>query len=206
MRPVKTTYLVGLLGLALVFWTAIFGLKLVNFWIGMAVAASTLAFLSVRYAGWPVPKGDWSLRHLGIGVASALALYVIFFAGDALASWLFSFAKPEVADIYRIREEGTLWAITFVLTFVTSPAEEIFWRGFVQRAFMDRLGAIKGLWAGAAVYGGVHLLSGNLMLMMAALVAGIFWGWLYMRTQSLAACIVSHAIWTVSVFVIWPIH
>lgn len=206
MRKVPSRALFGLVGLALVFWFVIFGLKLVNFWLGMAVAATTLAALSVRAAGWPLPKGDVTLRRLAVGVASAGALYAVFWLGDAVAARLFSFARPEVADIYLIREQGAVWAITLVLFCVTSPAEEIFWRGFVQRGCMERLGPLRGTLAGAGIYGGVHVLSGNVMLTLAALVAGLFWGWLYARTRSLAACIVSHAVWTVAVFVIWPIR
>ena len=43
------------------------------------------------------------------------------------------------------------------------------------------------------------------MLVMAALTAGLFWGWLYWKTGSLVPCILSHAFWTVAVFILWPL-
>lgn len=43
------------------------------------------------------------------------------------------------------------------------------------------------------------------MLVMAALTAGLFWGWLYWKTDSLVPCILSHAFWTVTVFILWPL-
>ena len=195
----------GLVGLAVVFWILIFGFKVVNFWLGMALAASSLAGLSLHYGGWPLQRDDASAKNLLLGALSAPVLYALFWIGDATAASLFSFARPEVANIYQIREQGGLWVIALVLFFVTSPAEELFWRGFVQRWLMARLGPWRGLAAGAGVYGGVHVFSGNLMLTLAALTAGAFWGWLYLRTQSLSACILSHALWTVGIFVLWPI-
>ena len=34
---------------------------------------------------------------------------------------------------------------------------------------------------------------------------GLFWGWLYWKTGSLVPCILSHAFWTVAVFILWPL-
>ena len=44
------------------------------------------------------------------------------------------------------------------------------------------------------------------MLVMAALVAGLFWSALYSWRGNLTACIVSHALWTVGVFLLFPIR
>ena len=95
--------------------------------------------------------------------------------------------------------------ISLILLFITSPGEEIFWRGFVQKRFVERFGARKGWLIASAVYAAVHIASGNFMLTMAALVAGLFWGWLYQRERNLVPCIVSHALWTVTIFILLPI-
>ena len=58
----------------------------------------------------------------------------------------------------------------------------------------------------AIVYALVHIWSFNFMLVMAALVAGAFWGLIYrLRPSLLPALIVSHAVWDALVFVILPI-
>jgi len=51
----------------------------------------------------------------------------------------------------------------------------------------------------------VHIWSFNFMLIMSALVCGIFWGLLYKYNKNLVTLIVSHALWDVSVFVLFPI-
>jgi membrane protease YdiL (CAAX protease family) len=43
------------------------------------------------------------------------------------------------------------------------------------------------------------------MLIMAALVCGAFWGLLYMLNKNLLTVLVSHALWDVAVFILFPI-
>ena len=69
-----------------------------------------------------------------------------------------------------------------------------------------RWGVNRGIAAGVLLYGAVHLVSGNAMLVMAALVAGAFWCALYRWRGNLTACVVSHALWTVGVFLLFPIR
>ena len=130
-----------------------------------------------------------------------LAFGLLFCAGLILPST----RKCRDSSIYAIRLEGPSWVIALVLLFVTSPAEEIFWRGFIQRHFMEKMGDLCGWLAASAVYAAIYISSGNIMLVLAALVAGLFWGWLYMKTRDLRACILSHALWTVAVFILWPL-
>jgi len=43
------------------------------------------------------------------------------------------------------------------------------------------------------------------MLVMAALVAGLFWGYMYMREKNTLAVTISHALWTTGIFVFFPV-
>ena len=174
----------GTLALAAFFWWVNFGLHWVNFWIGMGTAASVLALLSFWFAGVPMKRTEWTGRAVLIGLVSAALLYAIFALGNTLSGWLFRFAPHQVSAIYDIRHEGSPLAMALVLLFITSPAEEVFWRGFIQRWFTHRFGGKAGWLLAVCVYAGVHVFSGNLMLVMAALTAGLFWGWLYWKTGS----------------------
>ena len=195
----------GTLALAAFFWWVNFGLHWVNFWIGMGTAASVLALLSFWFAGVPMKRTEWTGRAVLIGLVSAALLYAIFALGNTLSGWLFRFAPHQVSAIYDIRHEGSPLAMALVLLFITSPAEEVFWRGVIQRWVTHRFGGKAGWLLAVCVYAGVHVFSGNLMLVMAALTAGLFWGWLYWKTDSLVPCILSHAFWTVAVFILWPL-
>ena len=68
-----------------------------------------------------------------------------------------------------------------------------------------RFGARRGWLLASVIYAAVHIASGNFMLTMAAFTAGLFWGWLYQREQNLVPCIISHCLWTVTIFILLPV-
>lgn len=191
--------------LAAVFWYVTFSLQLLNFWLSMCIAVTILTGLAIRFGGIPFSRSDWNWRSIFSGVAAAASLYAIFWLGNTLSQFLFHFAQPQIASIYGIRTQGEAAMISLILLFITSPGEEIFWRGFVQKRLVSRFGGRNGWLIASGVYAAVHIASGNFMLTMAALVAGLFWGWLYQRERNLVPCIVSHALWTVTIFILLPI-
>ncbi|MBW1988905.1 MAG: CPBP family intramembrane metalloprotease [Deltaproteobacteria bacterium] len=107
--------------------------------------------------------------------------------------------------VYAKGEGTPAWVICLLLFFVTGPAEEIFWRGFLQ----DRLAHFFGGWQGwlmaSALYAAVHLSAWNFMLIAAAGVAGLFWGFMYWRFRRVPALIVSHSVWSTVIFAVLPI-
>ena len=50
-----------------------------------------------------------------------------------------------------------------------------------------------------------YLASGNIMLLLAAGVCGLFWGFLYLRTGSILLNVISHTVWDVAIFLIFPV-
>jgi hypothetical protein len=70
---------------------------------------------------------------------------------------------------------------------------------------MRTYGVLPGFFAATALYGAVHVFSGNSMLILSALVAGGFWGFLYALGRDLAPLIVSHALFTAVIFTLAPI-
>ena len=91
-----------------------------------------------------------------------------------------------------------------LLTWI-GPAEEVFWRGFVQRRFGLSLGGWRAFWLTTAIYALVHIWSLNLMLMLAATLCGLFWGWMYRRYRNVWPGLISHAIWDCLIFVVIPL-
>lgn len=204
LKEVKNWQAYASLALALACWTAIFGLKLINFWLGMSLAALGLTLLSVFWAGLPIKRREINLKNTAVGLASAALLYGIFALGRHVSLAILPFASEQIGSIYTIEHQADRLIIALVLLFLTSPCEEIFWRGFLQRWSVKRFGSVRGLLLASLCYAAVHLTSGNFMLMGAALTAGLFWGSMYQRTGSLYTCIVSHAVWTVGIFLLFP--
>lgn len=191
--------------LAILFWYITFAKQYFNFWLSMSVATITLGSLSIYFGGNPFSRKDLNVRTFVIGVGSAIVLYGVFLLGNYLSQLLFDFAQPQVLSIYGIKSQSEAILIVLVLLFVTSPGEEIFWRNFVQRWAMKKYGGITGMLLASITYAAVHIPSGNFMLVMAALVAGLFWGLIYWKERNLLAVTISHALWTVGIFVVFPV-
>ena len=183
-------------------WTA----PHISFWPVMALSSCIL--LTLAWTIFPQWKEGFhlTLGQIGLGVVIAAALWGIFWVGDKLSSAWFSFARPQVDNIYALKDGAAKWLLAAQLMLVTGPAEEIFWRGCIQRYLGNRL---PHLWAAIItllIYTLIHIWSFNFMLIMAAAVAGGVWGLIYyLKPEWLPALVVSHALWDAAVFVVFPI-
>ena len=183
-----------------------------NFWVVMSCSAVILTTLGLSFT--PDRKEllkieKPALQLLG-GIVIAFALWGIFWIGDKVSAWMFTFARPEVDSVYAMKTGLPTWLIAVLLLCLIGPAEELFWRGYVQRTMGRILGGKnpedKAFILTAVIYALVHVWSFNFMLVMAALVAGLVWGLIYrLRPQALPALIISHALWDALVFVLLPI-
>jgi uncharacterized protein len=195
-------FLIGASGI----WIFAFVVEYGNFWLKLPVGVALLAVTSMT-----ISKGReriafvFSLRSLVIGVVSALVLYGIFFLGNELLSFLFPAAEEQIAAVHQNKEALSPWLIALLLFFVSSPGEEIFWRAYLQRQLQKHLGPVAGVVVGILCYAGVHLFTGNPSLVLAALVAGSFWSLLYSIEKNTFTVILSHSLWTVLIFILFPI-
>lgn len=190
--------------------------KALPFWHMMVGAAILLSILSFVF-GWDIWKQRWQNRISGLkyiigqillGIALAIILWGIFWLGDKLSQWMFpSFARAQVNSIYSIKDGFNPHTVGLLLLLLIGPAEEIFWRGYVQeklqRSFSKTwIGAVVGI----ALYTAIHIPSCNFMLIVAAGVCGVVWGGLYWwKPQWFPALLLSHALWDAAVFVWFPI-
>lgn len=177
-----------------------------SFWHMMTVSAVCLTALALAGES----RWRWLLRFsvsdILLGVALAAALWGIFWIGDKVSGLLFSFARPEVDEIYSIKDGVSPVLLSLLLLFVIGPAEEIFWRGFIQERISGSLGADLGFVVATALYAAVHVASCNFMLVMASLVAGTVWGLGYrFFPERFTALVISHALWDAAVFVWMPV-
>ena len=145
------------------------------------------------------------LRHIVIGIVSAVVLYFVFYFGNILAGYLFPFKNAQVLSVYSNKSQGSPLMIGTLLLFLIGPGEEIFWRGFIQKSLSLRIGEIKGYLLATLLYSGVHIATGNFMLIIAALVSGAYWGFIYKKEKSLVPVIISHALWDLTIFVLFPL-
>jgi membrane protease YdiL (CAAX protease family) len=192
--------------LGVCFWGWIFGTAWGNFWWKMTAAAVVLSGFSLWINRAVLPRDLCvSLRHAGFGILSAVLLYAVFWVGGELLRRVIPVSGNMIAAVYAVRTALPEWSICLLLVFIIAPAEEIFWRGLVQKRLAALTNPHFGLIVGALIYALVHLWAKNGVLLPAAFVCGIIWGWHYHRSGSLAGPIISHALWDATVFIFIPL-
>ena len=146
----------------------------------------------------------------------SVAYYLLLIAASCLAAYFKQRAAFMVLFLLTLTSglvgllggEKWLWnitiAIALLLFFITGPCEELYWRGYLQDNLMKRFGPWQGWVLATAVYAGVHIWSFNFMLIGAAAVAGAFWGAMYWRLKNLAPVIISHSVWSMVIFAVFP--
>lgn len=161
--------------------------------IGAVMAALSLFARSYSelFASAPVRGRDWALA-LGAGVA----VFVLWINLDQPWATL-----GEAAGFNPSRADGSLdWALVAVRLFgaaaVVPVMEELFWRSFIlrwleRREFLDVAPAAIGLRTlalSSLLFGLEH------NLWFAGVLAGLAYGWLYLRSGSLWTAIAAHAV------------
>ena len=193
----------GAIVLAFICWAITFGLSWGNFWIKIGVSVIIICLYSFI---WQKPRFQFTLSNTVIGILSAVVLYGIFYLGNLLAPFIVKGAEIQVGGIYSLGVGTSRVFVFLLLCFITGPGEEIFWRGFLQKRLMEHFGPAEGFVLGILLYSGVHIFSTNFILIMAALVAGAFWGGLYLWKRDLGLVIVSHSLWSAFIFAVFPIQ
>lgn len=195
--------------IAAVLWTVMFSpwtSPYINFWIMMTCSGIVLT----SYSTWASP-GWWKdvtfdVSNIVLGVLLAVVLWGIFWIGDCLSSLMFDFARPQVDMIYGMKDGENPWILTGLMLLIIGPAEEIFWRGYIQNSLSKRWSPNIGFIVTTLIYGLVHLPKFNFMLIMAAFVAGFVWGLAYrFFPEKFGAIVISHALWDCAVFIWFPI-
>ena len=183
------------LGAAFALFALTFRGERARFWERMTLTGFVLGAMAL--ANEPeLRRTKVGARDVALGLGSAALLYQIFEVGDRVARSVMPRGSKEIKDIYRLRQIAPAEEIGARLATVIGPAEELFWRGFVQR----RAGGL----AAAAAYGGVHVVTGNATLVGAAAIAGMYWGILRALGMSMPALITSHIAWDIWIFLLAP--
>ena len=190
-------------------------MKLLALGIGAAFAAFGLTFRGPRDRFWDrmtvtgLALGGLALAtnrdarrvrigagEVALGLATAAGLYGIFRVGDVVAREVMPRGGQEIGDIYALRSLRPKEELAARLGLVIGPAEELFWRGFVQ----GRAGYLTA----TALYGGAHIVTENATLVGAAAIAGAYWGLLRAVGVPLGALVVSHVAWDIWIFLVAP--
>ena len=211
-HPVKST--LGVLLLALALFIPLFvtsGAGSFDFWWWMTanllILLTVVQFVDVEWRhALARDLRDRPIRKAGLGIASAVALYLVFWLGNEVCRTLFAGAARDIGAVYAFKEQAPAVRIVLLMVFIIGPGEELFWRGFLQCRLAGAVGRHGGWLLATAVYASIHIAGGNPILVLAAAVCGLFWGWLYLRYRSMLLNAVSHTAWDIAAFLLLPFH
>lgn len=162
----------------------------------------TLVFLAyILLLGWVRRSRPQSVTfdaHLswpGVRFAAGMLIVICALGAAALYAGLLDYAP---------RFSAAFSAVVVIYIFaIIAPAEEILFRGIIQRWFTDRLGVWGGILVAGILFAAMHLPNGatglaiglwNWKLTAIAGLAGIGFGWTYARTKNIWYPIIIHAI------------
>lgn len=200
--------------LAILMFSPMFVLRQVgpiDFWWWMTINLSILISLSIitDWEYYYILSKDFTksiLKKIMIGLISAMVLYFVFFLGNYLSRLWFDFAGPGIENVYKFKGDAAGIRIAILMLLIIGPGEELFWRGYLQRKFSKKYGKWTGLIIALILYTGVHIFTGNFMLIMAAFICGLFWAWMYLKYESMLINVISHTAWDIVVFLLLPFH
>lgn len=114
--------------------------------------------------------------------------------------------QAEVQGLYALLRQppGPVWA--FPVLVIVVAAEEAIWRG----VGIDILRKVTGPWQSVVISALLYVLPQvalrSPLLVLVALLCGMVWGMLRVRTSSLIAPLVAHLVWDLLVFVMFPVE
>ena len=99
---------------------------------------------------------------------------------------------PDSSLTKSLQEIASGSALSFVALAIIAPfTEEFFYRGLILRNFIIRYSAIRAVLLSSFLFAVFHL---NLNQFLFSFIIGVFLAWLFLKTNSLWPCILSHSI------------
>jgi membrane protease YdiL (CAAX protease family) len=166
--------------------------------------ASMLVLISYSIVHEEIEDNTSTLTYLTLGVASGLGLFGLFWLGSFLIDLINLPFANQISRLYSRFSPDLFWHY-LVLVLILAPGEEIFWRGFIQKRLSKYFSIKMSIALSVILYASVHLYSGEFILALAAIIAGLAWSILYAWKRSLPLVIVSHIVFDLLLFVFIPL-
>lgn len=183
----------------LLLFSSFFLLSDLFFWQAFTLSLFLLILYSYRSASWK----KVTYNHVLIGVGSGVLLYLTFYIGKQIMLMLFPDMIASLQSLYNLISPKETWHyISLILIII--PGEELFWRGFVQGK-MDKTQSTSSILLATVLYASAHIYAGTFLLIVAALLAGFTWGYLYNRTRTMTVPILSHLVFDLMLLVFFPL-
>jgi uncharacterized protein len=196
-------------------WRLLFGLVLAHvllyityqdhkvFW--YMFTASMLILISYSIIKEELDDQLTIFTYLSYGILSGLCLFFLFKFALYGFELLDISIKKDLKRLYKLYAPTLFWQY-LALMLIAVPGEEIFWRGFILKRLLNYTEKWKSILLSTILYASVNIYLGEWVLILGSLFAGLFWGWLFTWKRSIPLVIVSHLIFDLFIFIIFPLH
>jgi uncharacterized protein len=142
--------------------------------------------------------------YLTYGLISGLLLFSLFWLGEIIFELLHISIQKDISRLYKLFSPTLFWHY-LALMLIAVPGEEIFWRGFIQKRLLHYLGFWGSVIISSLMYASANLYTGEWILVFATFFSGLFWGTLYVWKRSIPLVIVSHLVFDLFIFILFPL-
>ncbi len=186
-------------------WTALVHLRVDNFFvIASFFCAGWMAVSALAMGSELRPLLGGRLLDVPVGLGMALVLFV----GSRATLWALCGGFTDavcgpIQAIYSAFGGSSIW-VALALMLVIGPAEEFFWRGVVQQRLRKRMRPLAAVTVTSLLSSLVLLAFLEPLLALAALPTSLGWGLIVEWRRSLWPALVSHGVWDLLIFVLFP--
>ncbi|SOB91868.1 hypothetical protein SAMN05880501_101399 [Ureibacillus xyleni] len=145
----------------------------------------------------------WKYLILGIGYGTIL--YAIVRLGNIIVSKVEPGMLKTVSKFLETYGPNNIWHY-LLLIFIIVVGEELFWRGYVQQQLKQWFTPIVAVVFTSVLFALSVAISGFVLGAIAALIAGLMWGFLYEWKKSMPLIIVAHEVFILLLFMIIPLN
>lgn len=179
----------------------------VNVWLSTGLAAlftlgACLYVYGAELKRFAVPHGREIYLGLACGLLMAGLTHLIYPLGQAILPDLSNWVEPLYGNLRQ--PPGPYLALPVLLLVVV--AEECVWRGLLIDLLQRRYASLQVVLLGTAFYAIPHLFSGSWLLLGVVLICGVVWSSLRLLTGSLVVPLLTHLVWDLLVFIMFPLE
>lgn len=178
----------------------------INIWAGTGGAALVSVLLLQRLPNPPaIGRENITTANVAIGIMVGLAMAIGTWALYPTSIDLVPRISTEVPKLYALLRQppGPVWAFPVLVLVVA--AEEWVWRGLAIDLLSRSTSPARAVVSSAVLYVLPQIAFRSPLLVVVALVCGLIWGALRVRTNGIVAPLVAHLLWDLLVFVLFPV-
>lgn len=177
----------------------------INFWWTISISSILISILAGHYHPEWTLDIDIDKKNITAGLCLAVVLWIVCYFGTRWAASFYPEMKASLSHIRQINDDPVYLILAIPLCLLMGQAEEVFWRGYIQKVFSEKWNANVGFAITAILYPLMYAWSLNWVLIIGIFIMGLVWGGLCRyNPRWLTMVMISHAVLNAMIFMFFP--